>query len=141
MFARSTDVAPPPATASSPAAIAAATGAPVSQARFEVVKLTRPILTHSGQLTELRIPEPTARQVRRFGLPYRIIQEVDKNDMTATKKVESVIDEARCAKYIAELCGIDEPLLDQMSAPDFTACMMAVANLTSGLSEGNSKAS
>lgn len=72
------------------------------------VMLHRPIRAHGEELRELTLREPTGRDLRICGLPYRV-----------TQNEEVVVDGAVMARLVVNLAAIPMSSVDQLSAPDF----------------------
>jgi len=123
--------APPPAEAvvaainapqASPAAVAAATGAPVED-EFETVELSRAYTAHNETVRVLRFRKPSGADLRKYGYPIRQIINPD------TGRVESIeINAAIAAKYIVALSTppIPPSTIDAMSIHDADACNGAI---------------
>lgn len=76
--------------------------------------LTTPIKFGDEELTKLTMKKPTVREIREFGFPYTIGEDV--------KIIPSI-----CAKYISRLAGIPMSVVDGMSLEDFQkACVEVV---------------
>jgi len=85
-----------------------------------VVKLTKPITAHKGQLSELRFREPTFAELRQFGEPYT--RAFGRDGVAITRVSYDIMgDYAR-----ALVQGVDPLLLDQCSAWDGMAIGEAI---------------
>lgn len=87
----------------------------------ETFTLSRPIKTHSGELTELTIQEPTARAFVIYGDPFTL--KPVKGDDGESAGVQFVYDNNKAfmgflVDMVAEK-GVDDLLLQGLSASDF----------------------
>ncbi|MBR0677948.1 phage tail assembly protein [Roseomonas alkaliterrae] len=80
------------------------------------IPLSTPIEAHGETLSEITLREPTGRDLRLCGLPYRIAMETG----------EATIDAPAMAKMIAALAAIPPSAVDRLSAEDWQAAMGAV---------------
>lgn len=72
------------------------------------VPLHRPIQAHGEEVRELALREPSGKDLRLCGMPYRV-----------TQGEEVVIDSAVMARLIVSLAAIPMSSVDQLSAGDF----------------------
>lgn len=72
------------------------------------VRLHRPIRAHGEELQELTLREPSGKDLRLCGMPYRV-----------TQGEEVVIDSAVMARLIVSLAAVPMSSVDQLSAADF----------------------
>lgn len=87
------------------------------------LELSRPIETHNGTARELHFRELNAGVMMRLKkLPFTIRV----ND-AGMREIDT--DFALAAKYISELTGIEEELLEQMAPKDFAAAMQVLQEL------------
>ncbi|GHE50992.1 hypothetical protein GCM10019059_07720 [Camelimonas fluminis] len=80
-----------------------------------VVKLTKPITTHKGAVTELRFREPTFAELRQFGEPYS--RAFGKDGVVISRISYDVVNDY--ARALVQ--GVEPLLLDQCSARDGVA--------------------
>lgn len=85
-----------------------------------VVKLTKPITTHKGAVTELRFREPTFAELRQFGEPYS--RAFGRDGVALTRVSYDVVGEY--ARAIVQ--DVEPLLLDQCSAWDGMAIGEAI---------------
>jgi hypothetical protein len=71
-------------------------------------KLSKPLLTHSGELSELTLTEPTARLFVANGSPFTVINKINP-DGSQTISVD--YDDAKMVKFLA---GMIEPKVDDL---------------------------
>jgi|GEM_PF-4340055 len=87
------------------------------------LQLSRPIQTHQGTTRELHFREMTAGVMMKLKrLPFSI-----KTDDKGMREIETDFELA--AKYIAELTGIEEELLEQLAPKDFAAACQVLGEL------------
>lgn len=79
------------------------------------VPLSRPIQAHGEEVTALTLREPTGKDLRIHGLPYR-----------ATQDGEIVVDAGAMARLMVELAGVPLSSIDRLSAVDFQAVTGAI---------------
>ncbi len=85
------------------------------------VTLSKPIEAHGEQVSKLEIREPTGRDLRVHGNPFRLVM--------ATKDGQDpypVFDAAVCAALLSELAGIPPSSVDQMSMIDTMNAQYAI---------------
>ena len=80
------------------------------------VNLAAPVEAHGETLTELTLREPTGKDIRSFGMPFRI----------GAEDGSIVIDSAAMHRYIAGLAGLPPSAVDRMTPTDWQAAMAAV---------------
>ena len=80
------------------------------------VTLSKPIEAHGETLTELTLREPSGKDIRTFGMPYRV----------GAEDGSVIIDAAAMHRYIAGLAAVPPSAVDKMSPLDWTAVMAAV---------------
>lgn len=95
------------------------------------VKLSTPLTTHKGTISEIVLKMPTARSFRLFGNPYLIHR-----DPVSQKPMPVIIDEAML-KFLADASGFDELTLDDLPAPDYDALRWTMFNMINGVMGGN----
>lgn len=88
-----------------------------------VVKLSKPLATHQGSISEIKFGPLTADiLIRNRKLPFAV-----KSAEDGTKEVDT--DFALAAKYIADLTGHDEAVLGGLAPKDFGACIKKLGEL------------
>jgi hypothetical protein len=80
-----------------------------------VIQLSKPIEAFGETHSVLELRKPTAKDIRACGLPFSLD---GKNNI--------IIKTEECALLIARLTGIPGSAVDQLSAPDFNAALVAV---------------
>lgn len=88
-----------------------------------VVKLSKPLATHQGNVSEIKFGQLTADiMIRNKRLPFTV-----KTHPDGSQEVET--DFGLAAKYIADLSGHDEAVLGGLPPKDFGACIKALGDL------------
>ncbi|MBW6399982.1 phage tail assembly protein [Roseomonas sp. HJA6] len=80
------------------------------------VPLTKPIEAHGETLSELTLREPTGKDIRLCGMPFRI----------GAEDGSIIIDTSAMAKMIGGLAGLPPSAIDKMPPSDWSAAMAAV---------------
>ena len=87
----------------------------------ETFKLSRPLKTHNGDLTELTIQEPTARAFVNYGEPFAL--KTVKGEDGEAVGVQFVYDNNKAFMgFLADMVtekGVDDLLLQAISSSDF----------------------
>ena len=76
-------------------------------------KLTKPLQHGTETIDVLTLREPTAREIKKYGLPVNV--------------AESSVDTNVVFQYVVELAALPPSVVDQMSARDFTEAIKVVA--------------
>lgn len=88
-----------------------------------VVKLTKPITTHQGAQHELKFHPLTAGTLMRMQrLPVSVKVNVDGSRV-------GDVDFQLLGKYVEELTGVEQVLLEQLSPADFSRCLGVVTEM------------
>lgn len=94
---------------------------------IRIVKLTKPIVGHQGPIHELKLNPLTARvMMKHKRQPFKFTP-------TADGRLEVEVDFDMCGKYAADLSGIDETILEDMSADDFGKVIVELQNMVLGV--------
>ena len=93
------------------------------------VTLSTPIKTHNGDVSTIVLKEPKARSFFEHGEPFkmRVINEGERD------RVEFDYNHKILAKFLTDMCGIDDMLLGGMSASDYFLVRNAATNLIVGV--------
>jgi len=76
------------------------------------VRLTKPIITHKGELTEITLREPTVKSYLKAGRdPFQIRPSADGTDVT--------YDIPAMVAFLSDISGLDQIILEGLSARDF----------------------
>ena len=89
------------------------------------VPLSKPIITHAGETTEIVLNEPTAGTFIKHGEPFNV--------RSRNGVVEFDFDNAVVSKFLSEMSGIDPILLSAVRAKDFFALRQALVSLVAGV--------
>jgi len=93
------------------------------------VKLSRPLETHKGAVTQLELREPKLRCFREYGEPFKV---------TATKDGQSIEHDNRVlVKFLAHMSSVDEIILDDLPATDYYAARAALVEMLLGVAGEN----
>lgn len=78
-----------------------------------VLKLSKPIMAHDEELTELKLREPTVEEVMDIGYPFIVLMQ-DGQDTAIDLRPKVVV------RYISKLAGIPMSSAKSMSLSDLT---------------------
>ena len=98
-----------------------------------VVALSRPVMAHGVELSELTLREPTTKDVIELGLPTLIIASADGGG-TGVEIRQPVI-----ARYISRLAQVPMGTVEKLSLPDFSRATAAVMDFF-GMGDGEGPA-
>jgi hypothetical protein len=84
------------------------------------LKLAKPLVTHKGEISVLKFREPTARSFVKRGEPFKI-------RLNAEGAAEFDFDSKNTLGFISDMTGIDELILEGLSAQDFWRARQQVA--------------
>jgi hypothetical protein len=91
-------------------------------------KLSAPLKTHHGEVSELKLKEPKARLAVKYDDPFQLRPMKDRDD-----QLEYVFNNEAVSKYAAEMSGVDELILAELSVSDFYRLRQEVANIILGV--------
>jgi hypothetical protein len=96
------------------------------------VKLSKPIKTHDGELTELTLKAPTARSFINHGEPFKVRFVTEGDD---AQRMELDFNNAIIAKFLADMAveKIDDLIVGSLTATDFLLLRMSAANIILGV--------
>jgi hypothetical protein len=96
------------------------------------VKLTRPVLTHDGELNELTLKAPTARSFINHGEPFKVRFVTESDD---AQRMEIDFDNKIMAKFLADMTveKMDDLVIGSLAATDFMLLRMSAANIILGV--------
>lgn len=97
----------------------------------DTVKLSQPLKTHDGTVTELKLKPPMARLIVKYGDPFTI--RPVKNAKGETESHEYVFDNDSMMKFASDMTGVDDIILGGISVPDFLKLRGAITNVILGL--------
>lgn len=100
----------------------------------QIVKLSRPIKTHSGEVSEITLKEPTARSFFTHGEPFKV-------KVLTDDKGESLIDfeffNSIIVKFLADMSGLDDIVLSGLRAVDYVSLRARAAHMIIGVAGTN----
>ena len=96
----------------------------------ETVTLSRPIKTHDGEVSEIKLKEPTARSFFSHGEPFKV-------KVLTDDKGESCVDfdfnNAVLSKFLADMTGLDDLILSKLRAVDYVQLRARAAHMIIGV--------
>lgn len=96
----------------------------MTTATMNVVKLSKALPTHQGNISEIKFRPMTAELlIRNRKLPFTIKTDPESGEQSIDT------DFALAAKYIADLTGHDEAVLGGLAPKDFSACIKMLGDL------------
>jgi hypothetical protein len=100
----------------------------------ETVKLSRPLKTHGGEVSEITLKEPLARSFFNHGEPFKV-------KVLTDDKGESLVDfdffNNVIAKFLVDMTGLDDLVLSSLRAVDYMSVRTRAAHMIIGVA-GNS---
>ncbi len=97
----------------------------------ETFKLSRPLKTHNGEITELTLQEPTARAFVIYGDPFKL--KPIKNEDGESEGVSFIYDNNRAfMSFLVDMVvekGVDDLLLSSITARDFHMLRSVATNI------------
>ena len=104
-------------------------------------KLSKPIVTHNGEVTELTVNEPSARPFIKYGEPFkgRWVPRPTEKDPDAEEYDITYDNNAVFMKFLADMIEpkIDDMLLQNISASDFRVLRTLATRVLLGMATGN----
>jgi hypothetical protein len=96
----------------------------------ETVTLSRPIKAHGGEVSEIKLKEPTARIFFSHGEPFKV-------KVLTDDKGESLVDfdfnNAVFAKFLSDMTGLDDLVLSSLRAVDYVGLRARAAHMIIGV--------
>ncbi|MCW2284907.1 phage tail assembly protein [Rhodoblastus acidophilus] len=89
------------------------------------VNLSRPLMTHKGQVTSLELREPLAGSFFDHAEPFKI--------RVKDGRVDFDYDNAAMMRFLADMCGHDVTVLRGLAARDYMTVRTAVTDIILGL--------
>ena len=77
-------------------------------------KLEKPLVTHDGDVTQLKLKSPTGLYFLRHGVPFQTVHETE-GEMT---RFQIRYDSKICMAWLSDMTDIDVPVLEMVSAYD-----------------------
>lgn len=95
-----------------------------------VVTLSKPLKTHSGEVSSLTLKDPEANSFFNHGEPFkvRVISDEANGD-----RVDFEFNNAVFKKFLADMTGVDEILLGRLRAVDFLTLRTRAAHAIIGV--------
>jgi tail assembly chaperone E/41/14-like protein len=98
--------------------------------------LSRPIKTHNGEVTELKLKEPRAGALVKYNDPFKV--KPIKSDDGETEGFEFEFNNKPMMQFLSEMTGLDEIVLSSMPVSDFMRVRVVAANVVlMGISDKN----
>ncbi|MEK9282820.1 hypothetical protein MTR72_24850 [Bradyrhizobium sp. ISRA442] len=94
-------------------------------------KLSEPLKTHDGDVTELKLKSPKARLIVKYGDPFTI--RPIKNAKGENEGYEYIYDNEAMMKFASDMTGVDDLLLSDLSVSDFMKLRGEITNVVMGL--------
>lgn len=92
-----------------------------------IFKLSAPLKTHEGEVTELKLKEPKARLAVKYADPFQLRPMKDRDEL------EYVFNNAAVSQYASEMSGVDEIILADIGIGDFYRLRQEIANIILGV--------
>lgn len=99
----------------------------------ETVTLSRPIKTHSGEVSEIKLKEPTARSFFSHGEPFKVKVLTDDNGSTVDFEFFNSV----FAKFLTDMSGLDDIVLGGLRAVDYVNLRSRAAHMIIGVAGVN----
>jgi Phage tail assembly chaperone proteins, E, or 41 or 14 len=100
----------------------------------ETVTLSRPVKAHGGEISEIKLKEPTARSFFQHGEAFKV--KVTTDDAGASN-VEFEYNNAIMAKFLSDMAGLDDIVLSTLRASDYMQLRTRAAYMIIGVSGQN----
>jgi hypothetical protein len=98
--------------------------------------LSRPLKTHNGEVTELKLREPRAGSLVKYNDPFKV--KPVKGDDGETEGFEFEFNNKPMMQFLADMTGIDDIVLSGLSTSDFMRVRLVAANIVlMGISDKN----
>ena len=99
----------------------------------ETVTLSKPIKTHSGEVTTITLNEPTARLFFDHGEPFKVRVISDESG----ERIDFDFFNSVFKKFLADMTGLDDLVLSSLLAIDFIMLRTRAAHMIMGLAGKN----
>jgi hypothetical protein len=99
------------------------------------VTLSRPLKTHDGDVTSLKLTEPTARLFFQHGEGFKM--KVTRDEQTDAVSVDFDFNNTVFGKYLADMTGLDDIVLGKLRAADYMHLRTQAAHMIVGLTGEN----
>ena len=102
----------------------------------ETFKLSEPLKTHKGEVTELTLKTPRGRSFVEYGDPFQLKPRM--NDAGEATGLEFVFNNNKSmVRFLSDMTGVDDLVLNDISAADFLRLRSVAANLIIGMVPDN----
>jgi hypothetical protein len=100
----------------------------------ETITLSKPLKTHDGEVTSLKLKEPEARSFFEHGEPFkvRVISDEVNGD-----RIDFDFNNGVFKKFLTDMTGVDDILLGKLRASDFMALRTRAAHMIIGVAGTN----
>ena len=100
----------------------------------ETVTLSKPLKTHDGEVTSLKLKEPEARSFFIHGEPFkvRVISDAVNGD-----RIDFDFNNAVFKNFLTDMTGVDDILLGKLRASDFMTLRSRAAQMIIGVAGTN----
>jgi hypothetical protein len=90
-------------------------------------KLSNSLKTHDGEVMELKLKEPKAGWIIKYDDPFQLRPMKDRDDL------EYVFNNKAVMQFAAEMSGVDELILSDLSVSDYMRLRQEIANIILGV--------
>jgi hypothetical protein len=102
----------------------------------QTFKLSSPLKTHDGEITEIKLKEPRASSMVKYNDPFKVKPVKDANG--ETEGFEFEFNNKPMMQFLSDMTGVDDILLSSLSASDFMRVRLVAANIVlMGISDKN----
>ena len=99
-------------------------------------KLSSPLKTHDGEITEIKLKEPRASSLVKYNDPFKV--KPIKDESGETEGFEFEFNNKPMMLFLSDMTGIDDILLSNLSVSDFMRVRLVAANIVlMGISDKN----
>ena len=102
---------------------------------IRTVTLSKPLTTHDGEVTTLKLKEPTARLFFQHGEGFKM--KVTRDEQTEAVSVDFDFNNTVFAKYLSDMTGLDDIVLGKLRAADFMTLRSRAAQMIIGVAGTN----
>lgn len=99
----------------------------------ETITLSKPLKTHDGEVTTLKLKEPEAHSFFNHGEPFKVRVISDESG----DRVDFDFNNAVVKKFLTDMTGVDDILLGKLRAADFIALRTRAAHMIIGVAGAN----
>jgi len=99
----------------------------------ETITLSKPLKTHDGEVTSLKLKEPEAHSFFNHGEPFKVRVISDESG----DRVDFDFNNGVFKKFLTDMTGVDDILLGKLRAADFMALRTRAAHMIIGIAGVN----